>query len=80
MTSYILLGYQYSDFTIQAKDLLDDHKVDYEFKDVVEFIPHGNCYPPATLKLPSLRLADQPTSIIADGIESIKQWTKQQKR
>lgn len=76
MSTYILFGYQFSDFTVQSKDLLDDNGIDYEFRVVTEIVHPDGSHPLGITRVPALRLSDNPSKRLADGIDEIEQWLK----
>jgi len=76
MSTYVLFGYPYSDFTVHAKDLLDDHGIDYEFRVVVDVVHPDGSHPLGITRVPSLRHAEALSERLADGIDEIERWLK----
>lgn len=74
MPGYILFGYPHNHFTQMAKEILEDQKIQYEFREAPAGVhPHG-ANPYRLTRVPAIRQADALDVHIADGIDELREW------
>jgi hypothetical protein len=74
MPGYILFGYPHNHFTGLARELLDAHGIQYEFRPAPEGVhPNGvNAY--NLTRVPAIRQPETPDVHVADGIDELQEW------